>query len=56
MCASRGRWSKTTDAAIVMGMSVWRDSSDTSVASASGSVVVASGIEGEEAMFAVCGL
>jgi hypothetical protein len=39
-----------------MGMSVWRDSSDASVASASGSVVVASGIEGEEAMFAVCGL
>lgn len=56
VCASRGKWSSTTDAAIVMGMSVWRDSSDASVASASGSVVVVSGSDGEEAMFAMCGL
>ena len=53
MCASRGKCSSTTDAAIVMGMSVWRDSSDASVASASGSVNVVSGIDGEDAMIVV---
>lgn len=36
-----------------MGMSVCSDSSDASVASASGSAVVVSDIDGEEAIFAV---
>ena len=39
-CASRGKWSSTTDAAIVMGMSVWSDSFDVSVASVSASASI----------------
>ena len=39
-CASRGKWSSTTDAAIVMGMSVCSDSFDVSVASVSASACI----------------
>jgi hypothetical protein len=57
VCASRGRCSSTTDAAIVKGISVCRESDDASVASASVSVSVsisalamASGSDGDEDM------
>jgi hypothetical protein len=57
VCASRGKCSNTTDAAIVKGISVWSDSDDASVASASVSVSVsicalamASGGDGDEDM------
>jgi hypothetical protein len=55
VCASRGRCSNTTDAAMVKGMSVCRDSDDASVASASVSIsasvsafVVTIGGDGDE--------
>jgi hypothetical protein len=62
VCASRGRCSSTTDAAIVKGISVCRDSDDASVASTSVSVsrsmsalLMASGGDGDEDMVAKVG-
>jgi hypothetical protein len=49
VCASRGKCSNTTDAAIVKGISVWSDSDDASVASAS-ALAMASGGDGDEDM------